>query len=148
MLGGFSKNILTKTEIARVPVVRFALKPSQVGFDVYRFGWCAREVQENSVAWERVDLRFWKCAPFSETLRSFDDFPTFCTLSISMVHEWSQWIEAILVCKYCVKEFRRVSRTDYWGVSGSWKNIEKLDIFMIFLTFQDVKATQRILDSF
>ena len=48
----FSKNILTKIEIARSPVVRFALKPSQVGFDMYRFGWCEREVQENSVARE------------------------------------------------------------------------------------------------
>jgi hypothetical protein len=37
MLGAFSKNILTKIEIAPPPVVRFALKPSQVGFDVYRF---------------------------------------------------------------------------------------------------------------
>ena len=52
MLCGFSKNILTKIEIARSPVVRFALKPSQVGFDMYRFGWCEREVQENSVARE------------------------------------------------------------------------------------------------
>ena len=52
MLCGFPKNILTKIEIALSPVVRSALKPSQVGFDMYRFGWCAREVQENSVVRE------------------------------------------------------------------------------------------------
>ena len=37
-------------EIAVSPVARFALKLSQVGFDMYGFGWCEREVQENSVA--------------------------------------------------------------------------------------------------
>ena len=41
---------LTKIKIALSPVVRSALKPSQVGFDMYRIGWCARESQENSVA--------------------------------------------------------------------------------------------------
>ena len=49
VLRAFSKKILTKIKIAQPPVVRSALKPSQVGFDTYRFGWCAREVQENSV---------------------------------------------------------------------------------------------------
>ena len=52
MLHAFSKNILTKLKIAQHPVVRSALKPSQVGFDMYRFGWCKREVQENSIARE------------------------------------------------------------------------------------------------
>jgi hypothetical protein len=103
MLGGFSKNILTKIEIARPPVVRSTLKPSQVGFDMYRFGWYEREVQENSVARDWLRPRFWKCAPFSRKLRSLDDFPTFCNLSISMVHEWSQWIEAILALKWLVE---------------------------------------------
>ena len=41
-----------QVEIARPSVVRSALKPSQVGFDTCRFGWCAREVQENSAAQE------------------------------------------------------------------------------------------------
>ena len=50
VLGAFSRNILTKIEIARPPVVRSAVKPSQLGFDMYRFGWYEREVQENSVA--------------------------------------------------------------------------------------------------
>jgi len=39
-----------QVKIARPPAVRSALKPSLVGVDMYRFGWCAREVQENSVA--------------------------------------------------------------------------------------------------
>ena len=54
----FSKNILTNIEITGPPVVRSALKPSQVGFDMYRFGWCEREVRENYVARERLRLRF------------------------------------------------------------------------------------------
>ena len=45
-------SILAKIEIARSHVVTFALKPSQVGFDMYWFGWYEREVQENSVARE------------------------------------------------------------------------------------------------
>ena len=81
-----------KIEIAFSPVVRSAVKPSQVGFAMYRFGWCEREVQENSVAREWVDSRFWKCAPFSEMLRSLDDFYTFCTLPILTDQERCKWI--------------------------------------------------------
>ena len=40
-------SILTKIKIARPAVVRSALKPSQAGFDMYRFGWCRREVEEH-----------------------------------------------------------------------------------------------------
>ena len=46
----FSQQNLQKIKITQPPVVTSALKPSQVGFDMYRFGWCKREVQENSVA--------------------------------------------------------------------------------------------------
>ena len=38
MLRAFSKNDLTNIEIAPSPVVRFALKPSQVGFHMIRTG--------------------------------------------------------------------------------------------------------------
>ena len=48
----FFQNYFEKIEIAGPPVVRSAIKPSQVGFDMYRFGWYEREVQENSVARE------------------------------------------------------------------------------------------------
>ena len=41
----------------------------------------------SSVARERVDSRFWKCAPFSEKLRWLDDFHTFCTLPILIDQE-------------------------------------------------------------
>jgi len=57
-LVAFSKNILTEIEIALSPEVRSALKPSQLGFAMYRFGWCEREVQENSVAKHRPTSRF------------------------------------------------------------------------------------------
>jgi len=135
MLGGFSKNILTKIEIAQPPVVRSALKPSQVGFDMYRFGWCAREVQENSVAREWLTSRFWKCAPFSRKLRSLDDFPTFRTLSISMNRECSEWRSAVLECTYGVIECRRVSRSDYRGLSGSRTKLKNLTFFTNFWLF-------------
>ena len=36
VLGGFSKNILTKIKIARPPVARSVVKSSQVGFDMTR----------------------------------------------------------------------------------------------------------------
>ena len=70
MLCVFSKNILTKIEIVVPLVVRSALQLSQVVFATYRFGWCEREVQENSADRERMVSKFSKCTPFSTKLRS------------------------------------------------------------------------------
>ena len=139
----FSKNILTKIEIARPPVVRSASKQSQVGFDMYRFGWCAREVQENSVARDWLRPRFWKCAPFSRKLRSLDDFPTFRTLSISMDRECSEWRSAVLECTYGVIECRRVPRSDYGGLSGSRTNWKTLLFHEIFTFLENFQAPSR-----
>jgi len=54
----FFQKYFDKNRDCSASVVRSALKPSQVGFDMYRFGWCAREVQENSVARDCLRARF------------------------------------------------------------------------------------------
>ena len=52
MLCAFSKNILTKIEIAVSAVVKPAQKLSCIRFEMYRFGWYKGDVQEKYVARE------------------------------------------------------------------------------------------------
>ena len=94
----FSKNILTTIKITRPPDVRSALKPSQMGFDMYRFGWCDREVQGEFVARDFAASRFLKCAPFSKKLLSPYVLLAFRTLSILMTRSGQNQLEN-LACR-------------------------------------------------
>ena len=123
---GFSKNILTNIEIALSPVVRSALTPSQVGFDMYRFGWYERQVQENSAARDWLGLRFWK-ARLMISLLELDN-------------QCSNWRRAILECIYCVIECLRVPRSDHGGLSGSRTKLKNLTFCMTFWLFLRVSG--------
>ena len=117
------------------PVVRSALKPSQVGFDMYRFGWYEREVQENSVAREWPRLRFWKCAPFSKKLLSPYVLPAF----FDFVDFDGPWV--LRMEKRSSGMYIRCHRVSESAQEWLWRfvriddKIEKLDIFHEFLTF-------------
>ena len=77
---GFSENFCTKSWISRGPVVRSWWKAVQLELRPCRLWFWKREVQENSVARERLASRFAKLSKFSEKCPLVRDISIFWAL--------------------------------------------------------------------
>jgi len=89
VLGGFSKNILTKSWISRGPVVRSLWKAVQMELRYHSLRFWKREVHENPAEKDWTSLRFWKWEPFSRIVRSLDVFQ--CLRDSSVVISVRSW---------------------------------------------------------